>query len=276
LKRVKGDGNTTADSLPLPGGSDSPTLPCDQWQTKAAEYLSKAQSYLFKPGAKMALDWLHDRGLADEAIKTAGLGACRVEQHDQRESWGLAGKGKRLWLPAGVIIPHFSLARRVVRLRIRRLDTDGPKYVMVSGSYTGPLTWDMYKKFIIIVESELDGLLVHQEAGDVAGVVALGSVSIRPDEATHEALQQAEVILVALDADEAGAMQSRDYWLPRYPQAKRWPVIKGNDPAEAWANGLNLRTWVLAGLFGSTTAWERYCLQHENATGWDDDFPGHE
>lgn len=263
--------NGISNASNLPNGH-SPSLPCDLWQSKAGEHLSKAQAYLFKPGAKMALDWLHDRGLSDQTIKAAGLGACRVEQYETRKAWGLAGKGKKVWLPAGVIIPSF-LAGRVVRLRIRRLDPDGPRYVMVSGSYTGPMTWDMDKKFIIVVESELDGLLLHQEAGDVAGVVALGSVSIRPDEATHEALERADVILVALDSDEAGAMQSRDYWLKRYSKAKRWPVIKGKDPSEAWKNGLNIRAWVLAGLFGSTAAWERYCIENENATGGETDFP---
>jgi len=254
-----------------PNGS-SPSLPCDQWQSKAGEYLLKAQKYLWQPSAKLALDWLHDRGLADETIKRAGLGACRVEQYETRKAWGLAGKGKKVWLPAGMIIPSF-FAGRVCRLRIRRLDPGEPRYVMIGGSYTGPMVLNPDRAAAVIVESELDALLVDQEAGDLVTSIGLGSVSIRPDSVTHEALEKAEMILLALDADEAGAVQARDYWLPRYAKAKRWPVIKGKDPAEAHKNGLNLRAWVLAGIFGSTAEWERWCIENEAATGGDDSFP---
>lgn len=280
LKRVKCEGKPgkgienlepSNELSNTPNGS-SPSLPCDLWQSKAREYLSKAQAYLFKPGAEMALTWLHDRGLTDEAIKAAGLGACRVEQHDRLEAWGLAGSGKKVRLPAGVFIPSL-FAGKVVRLRVRRLDPGEPRYVMVAGSYTGPMILNPNRAAAVIVESELDALLINQEAGDLVSSIALGSVSIRPDAATHEALEKAEMILLALDADEAGAIQSRDYWLPKYPKAKRWPVIHGKDPAEAWKNGLSIRNWIIAGLFGSTAAWERYCIKNENTTSGEIDFP---
>ena len=111
-----------------------------------------------------------------------------------------------------------------------------------------PMVWNMDKKFVVIVESELDGLLLHQEAGDLVGVVALGSAQAKPDQKTHDLLQKADLILVALDADDAGVKAAWGWWLKQYPQAQRLPPVMGKDPSEAWANGLDIRAWVMAGL----------------------------
>ena len=101
---------------------------------------------------------------------------------------------------------------------------------------------------LVIVESELDGLLIDQEAGDLVGTVALGSVGIRPDQEENELLKQADLILVSLDFDEAGAWASWNLWTRTYPKAKRWPVPVGKDPGEAFQKGLSIRAWVEAGL----------------------------
>ena len=50
----------------------------------------------------------------------------------------------------------------------------------------------------VIVESELDALLLYQEAGDIALMVALGSVVKRPDQGIHARLKLAQIILNAL------------------------------------------------------------------------------
>jgi hypothetical protein len=109
------------------------------------------------------------------------------------------------------------------------------------------MAWGIEKKCFVIVESELDGLLIHQEAGDMVGVIALGSATNTPDIEAHKALEQAEVILVALDTDEAGAKQTWTWWAKQNQQSKRWPVINGKDPGEAYRNGLDIRAWALAG-----------------------------
>ena len=56
----------------------------------------------------------------------------------------------------------------------------------------------------VIVEAELDATLVFQEAGDLVGVLALGSASTKPDKWSHQALKKSGCILVALDNDQAG------------------------------------------------------------------------
>ena len=124
------------------------------------------------------------------------------------------------------------------------------------------MTWGQDRGAACIVESELDGLLLSQEAGDLCAVVAMGTATAKPDIQTHELLKGAALILVALDSDEAGANASWKFWPERYgAKAKRWPTIKGKDASEARLNGLDLRTWIIAGLFETEERFERFCIQ---------------
>lgn len=234
--------------------------PSLKWQERAESFLTEAVKVLWHNHE--ALSFLHGRGLQDDAIKAAGLGWNNRTRYEDRESWGLEpekdeeGKDKKLWLPGGLVIPLIdSISERlraVTRLRIRR-PAGEPRYVIVSGSYTGPMVWDLDKKVLLIVESELDGLLVWQEAGDLVGVVALGTATRKPDEEMDRLLKQAALILVSLDFDEAGGKASWDFWTRTYPSARRWPVPIGKDPSEAFQGGMSVRAWVEAGLTKQTS-----------------------
>jgi len=161
------------------------------------------------------------------------------------------GRMKRLWFPEGLIIPCIN-DDHVVRIRIRRSMTDdGPRYVIISGSTIKPMVWNMEATVIVIVESELDGLLLQQEASDLVCIMAMGSVSARPDKVCHDILKRSSLILVALDADGPGAQQSWKFWPETYGnKVKRWPVPIGKDPSDACKAGLNIREWIRAGLPG--------------------------
>jgi hypothetical protein len=100
----------------------------------------------------------------------------------------------------------------------------------------------------MIVESELDAILLHQEAGDLIQIIALGSASARPDQDAVRILLDARMILLALDSDAAGAKESWKWWKENFPRARRWRVIEGKDPTEAYQKGLPLRDWVRAGI----------------------------
>jgi DNA primase len=92
--------------------------------------------------------------------------------------------------------------------------------------------------------------------------VAMGNAQAKPDRITHEGLTRAQIILVSLDNDDAGAKASWHFWPETYgKRARRWPSIKGKDASDARANGLDLRQWVVAGLFGSEERFERFCIQ---------------
>jgi hypothetical protein len=107
-------------------------------------------------------------------------------------------------------------------------------------------TWQD-QKAVAIFESELDALLVQQEAGDLIGVVALGSAQQKPDSDLHGRLMAAERILCCLDSDQAGGKAAWNHWRI-YPGFNRWPTIKGKDATEQWRAGIPVKAWIQAGL----------------------------
>jgi len=238
------------------GGAWEPrqaTAPGDAWADRAGAFLGACQKNLTEPSGADCRAFLIGRGLSPETIRAAGLGWNMADRYENRDAWGVDqearedGKPRRVWLPAGLVIPCFA-GGQLVRLRVRRPDPgDGPRYVIIPGSGTEPLTLGMGRT-VVVVESELDAFLIHQEAGDLAGVIALGSATTRPDAGTDRTLRTAGLILVALDSDEAGASESWKWWAKHYPNARRWPIPNAKDTGDAWKAGLNLRAWVLAGL----------------------------
>jgi len=229
------------------------TTPGETWQDEAATFLDIAARTIWADAGKEARYFLHGKGLTDEIIRVAGLGWNPKDIYLDRNAWDLptkkndAGKITKLWLPTGLVIPCFA-GENVIRLRIRRPEGE-PRYVIVAGGDTRSMTWKLGRKIIVIVESELDGWLVLQEAGDLVGVVALGTAQAKPDALTHEALTKAENLLVALDTDDAGAKAAWRFWPKTYgSKVKRWPCVRGKDPSEAWQNGLDIRAWVMAGI----------------------------
>lgn len=230
------------------------TIPGNGWQEKARFFLRGCQKFLGGSLGTECRAFLFDRGLKPETIERAGLGWNIETLFDSREAWGLPpetkedGKPKKIWLPSGLVIPCFA-GGQVVRLRLRRPHPgEGPRYAIIPGSSFLPMTWGLDKGIILIVESELDGLLLLQEAGDLAGVIALGSAQIRPDRISHEALGRTDLILNCLDSDGPGAKEAWSWWRRTYKNVLRWPVPIGKDPSEAFQKGLDLRAWIMAGL----------------------------
>jgi hypothetical protein len=199
--------------------------------------------------------WLQaERGLNPETISRVGLGWNNQDKYESRESWGLApeisqktGKAKKVWLPSGLVIP-WSDAEQVVRIRTRRSEPgQGARYVVVTGSGMGAMIQWQDQTAAAVVESELDGLLVHQEAEDLIGVVSLGSATMKPDSDLHGRLMAAGKVLICLDSDDAGARAAWGHWRI-YPGFKRWPVVLGKDVTEQWKAGIPVKQWIEAGL----------------------------
>jgi hypothetical protein len=188
------------------------------------------------------------------------LGYASRDMYAPRATWGLSDGEKKVWLPGGLVIPCI-VDGAVHRLRIRRTEDTGPRYIIVSGSSSAPMVLGPDKGAVVVVESELDALLLQQAAGDLCAVIALGSAQARPDTATHELLQNTPLILVALDSDEAGAKSAWQFWPSTYgPKVKRWPCPAGKDVSDAWLDGLNVRQWLIAGMFADEARFERFCI----------------
>jgi DNA primase len=165
------------------------------------------------------------------------------------------GRLKKLWLPAGLVIPCFAgpdLAR--VKFRPSKPMENGPKYLPLTAPEGQTVDTRPYiigsGSVWIVVESELDGFLIFQEAGDLAGIVVMGSATYRPDRETADLLRKADIVLNALDSDRAGADSFWSWWRSQFANSERLPIPEGygKDPSEAFQKGLDIRVWILAGL----------------------------
>jgi DNA primase len=245
------------------------SAPSELWQSKAKSFLDGAIDCLWSTQGEPIRAWLHDeKGLNDAMIKRACLGYNPTDIYEPRATWGLDpvikedGTERKQWIPAGIVIPLLA-GDTVQRLRIRRDNPgDGVRYVIASGSSTAPMVWGEDKGAAVIVESELDGLLLSQETGDLCAVMALGSATSKTNKESHDLLRAMPIILISLDTDEAGAKASWHYWPDTHgTKAQRWPCLKGKDPSEARLNGLDLRTWIIAGIFETEEQFERFAIQ---------------
>lgn len=242
--------------------------PGDTWCARAGKFVSWAHNHLMQHPDQLA--WLAQRGISAETAKRFQLGWNPGEKgkdiYRPRKTWGLApetkedGKPRKLWIPIGLVIPHFTADNSITRIRIRRSDpiAFGPRYYVLPGSSMATMkieragdgdVGDRFSWFVyIIVEAELDAAAVWQAAGNAAGVVAVGSAQTKPDQEAFKALSNCNIILNALDFDEAGATAVWNWWAATFPHSERWPVPEGKDPGEAYKAGVDLRTWILAGL----------------------------
>jgi hypothetical protein len=56
------------------------------------------------------------------------------------------------------------------------------------------------------------------------GGIALGSAQIRPDYELDQKLKKARLLVIALDSDPTGAVQTCRWWLKNYHNAIWWPI----------------------------------------------------
>jgi len=248
---------------PFTPGARDPEPP-DTWMEKAESFVTWATQQLLyvkqtrrqppeDPGATQCRQWLEARGINEIEMQVRRLGYNPGEKEKDifrpRSAWGLPpdlkenGQNKKLWIPRGLVIPNLQKGR-VTRLRIRRPEGD-PRYYVIPGSRMDCMLTKHLpgRPAYTIVESELDLILVNNEAGDMTGTIALGNSSRKPDPATWEALQKARIVLIALDHDPAGDHAAR-WWSAQIKNTRRILPPKGKDPGEAYQAGVNIRAWI--------------------------------
>jgi hypothetical protein len=238
--------------------------PPAEWGKKCAAFVDWAHEQLLE--TPQVLSYMTcGRGITLEAIKTTHLGYNLCNLTRERGFWGLPEKFKddgtpqTIWLPQGVVIPYFADGI-LQRARIRRINLEGrtpvngPPYCIVSGSTSAAMVLGSCSQVAVVVESELDAILLHQELYNLAGVVAVGSAQARPDSHAAGILRASDLILVALDNDDQrpdgqnpGAKEAQ-WWLAHFPQARRLPPVDGKDPGEMRRNGVDLQRWVAIGI----------------------------
>lgn len=241
----------TTSQKATPGNSQGPS---SLWINCASNYSTACHNNLLQSSS--AEELIRTRGLKIETILKYRLGHSIQDEWVERESWGLPsalndeGKPRKLWLSEGLVIPYLQDGV-VTKLKVRRnrwCEGDRcPKYVVIPGSQSVPSLFGSPSLPVVIVEAELDGMLLYQEASDICAVLAIGGAANFPDSATHALLKKSPLILFALDFDEAGK-KAFQRWRTTYPKLRAWPAPYAKSPGDAFMLGTNLRTWVMSGI----------------------------
>ncbi|HEY5005959.1 MAG TPA: CHC2 zinc finger domain-containing protein [Ktedonobacteraceae bacterium] len=222
--------------------------PSWEWQTEAKILCRLACRTLWSPEGSQARTYLYRRGLNDETIRKALLGYLPEATSATAQAWGFASDEKRVWQPAGIIIP-WIVDKSIWGIRIRSVEQgDMYRYIQIRGSRNalyraGSIRPDTPA---VLVEGEFDALSIAQQVGDTIAVVASGST-----EGAHPLLWQAHLamashVLVAFDADDAGD-KAAQWWLQRLDNARRWRPC-WEDSNSLLQHDFALRTWVELGL----------------------------
>lgn len=244
------------------------------WATRSKKFADNCHLQLLENSEQLA--WLAARGIDRDQVVRYRLGWNQKDTWRQREAWGLDtikkpdGHPKKLWLPAGLVIPLMENSE-VTRLRIRRPEGK-PKYYVIPGSSREPMVTRRQASGYVVVEAELDAICLDGVGGDLVGIVAVGNSTAKPTAAIWPDLTAAVHVAVALDSDqpqfneltgrhESPGAAASTWWTSHLAHAKRLPVVGGKDPGEAFQAGEDLRAWLLAGLP------PRFRLEAERAAG---------
>jgi DNA primase len=237
------------------------TPPAALWRARAEKIITWAAANL-RTSPQVQAWLLRERGITANTAQAARLGWIPQDYYRPRAAFGLPpawkenGQPRRVWIPKGLCIPVMAVNGEVLRVKMRVAQEPGqdrPKYIPIpqAEKCTAPLVLETSSgKPWQIVESELDALLLAQEAGHLVNVAAMGSASYRPDAVTWAKLTAAPLVLVSLDFDEAGNKAACQWWHDHLPEGrcKVWPVPEGKDPCDAWRAGWNLADWTQTAL----------------------------
>ena len=131
----------------------------------------------------------------------------------------------------------------IVNLKIRCISNADSKYHQVKGSDQRCLILGDGAKPLVIVESDLDGYLIWQEAKKMVNVLALGGVNSPIDDESKDYIGKAPRLLIATDYDKAGQLAFQRL-KEEYPHADYFPPAAGKDPCEMDHLGISVGTWI--------------------------------
>ncbi len=226
------------------------------WQNAAADFIERSHQALLKH--ERALSWLKSaRRIELETVKRFKLGLNENSTYEPWQKWGLpeqidqkTGRPKMMWIPDGLVIPRHDATGGLIQVKIRRKPLS-PPFVFLPGSSEAQAFYGQVGQTFVVVESELDAILIWQEAGDLITPVSTGGVSMKPDEASVKTMAAGELVLISFDSDEAGRAPGRlSTWRSALPDCCVLPIPTryGKDHTDACLSGMNLRAWVMAGL----------------------------
>lgn len=236
-------------SAPAPPAHNT-SPPDAQWQRRGRLFVDLAHDCLLSAAGRAAREYLHHRrGLSDATIQRWQLGYNPDGGGRDAEEWGSVTTG-RVWLSEGIVIPQ-EWNGTLWGIKIRKL-TDAPrsrKYVQVEGSrraLVGSACTDdgQHASTVVVTEGEFDAMLLAQVAGDLAGVVTMGSAAGVPSTRWLWELRDARRFLVAYDSDFAG-QSGAQVWAQRSQRVQVIRPVGGKDLTEMQQAGGDLRSWLV-------------------------------
>ncbi len=181
------------------------------------------------------------------------MGWNPIKTYKRLSEWGLEETVDRQWLciPKGIVIPVFQDGN-IRKIKIRKSewkegDLYGKYYEVPGSSKMLPNFGADSNKIITITEAEFDAMLVVQEAGEYCSCIALGGAQKRPDSFLRDWLLKKDLILFALDFDDAGK-KAYAYWQKTFPNLEPWPVPDEKSPGDYYARKGCIIEWVKAGI----------------------------
>ncbi len=236
----------------LASSKDWTALNSEKWQSAADTFVQQSRETLWSPEGEKALAWLHERGLTDPVIESAGLGFNPYDRREPRELWGLpsdTGDRSSVWLPKGIVIP-WHLDGQYWRVNIRRPVGD-PKYIGPSGIANGLYRGDRitYGCTVVMVEGEFDALSVLVGGGPSADIVPVATGSAQGSHLIKWVVQVAVAsrVLLAFDTDQAGE-QAAEWWGMALNSKTRRLVPTRHDVNEMLQAGEDIGSWIAGAL----------------------------
>ena len=214
--------------------------PTNTWREKGEAFVNYcvSQSTMLK-----IEDLFTSRGISIHTARTFNLGYNPRFWRRKGSAWGLEGI-QHISLPAGLVIPSYEPETNSLQsIKIRRFDPKRPKYHQVVGS-SDALSIFGYRQNtpVVVLESELDAMLLMQEARDRVWVVATGGSSKKPDLYLDGLIRSSPLIIHVPDYDDAGAA-SISFWRG-YSNYKLYCTPKEKSVGDAYQAGVDLHHWI--------------------------------
>lgn len=233
------------DTPPLAPASRRPERPepTRQWKGDALRAVEACELVLWSSEGERARAWLAARGLTESTLRRWRIGLCPgSEVHPDNGSRRGCAFGE-VWVDRGITIPWFA-GEEVWKIQVRRAVRPGErwKYSCVKGGGECLFGALGNQDAAFVVEGELDAMLLHQEVGECAGVVTLGSAAAPVNPEALWRLLPVGSLLVAYDADAEG-QKGAERWAGLSSRVRRIRPPAGKDLTEAWLAGKDLRKW---------------------------------
>ena len=214
----------------------------------AHQYLLQAYDYdikgtpLHKKKYSMQRDimlFLLLRGITEDTIKEFKIGY-------NPEFIKLSPNSKTIYVPPGITIPFQD---PTLKLKIKGhipslIENPEHRFSITAEGQNGLSHILRNTDNIIITEAELDMYTLYSQLGDNFSYFASGNNLSLPDNHLHPITKDCTNLFICHDNDPAGTTMYMRY-KKEYPHAKSTPTPKGKDPAEAYAQRINLKTFFM-------------------------------